>query len=286
MTPTRSRLPRASAAPGRSRTARVPAVEDDTRGRRRISLDGKTFLIYQVYFDETSKRHLDPLYTPYRNARLDPFFESSIVADLLAARHQRAADYFGVFSWKFAAKIPLGSRAILARIQRGDSWTDVYSFFGRIAERRVWPLAEQKHPGILHAASVLMRRLGIDVDLAQLEAPIIYQNHFLCRSTLYERFGHELLAPALRAMRDTDDTELQSLIQQDSTYRDPRVPISQMMAVFGRPHFCLHPFICERLFTTWLAINPSVRVRHIWRGRFVEVENIRYEPEMVRSTTA
>jgi len=279
----RARRPGGSAASCRQRRASGLLVQEDAQGRRQISVGGNTFLIYQIYYDERSARRLDPLYTPYRNARLGPFFESAIVADLLGGRHQRAADYFGVLSWKFAAKIPLGARAILARIQRDRSSADVYSFFGRITERRVWPLAEQKHPGILRAATELMRRVSIDVDLAHLDAPIIYQNHFVCRSPLYERFGLELLGPALRAMADEADVELQSLLRQDSHYRDPRLSVAQVMAIFGRPYFCMQPFICERLFSTWLALNPGVHVRHVWRGRFVEVENIRYEPEMRRS---
>jgi hypothetical protein len=171
------------------RGAPPPIVHEDAHHRRRISVDGSTFLVYQIYYDEPSRGQLDPLYTPYRNARLGPFFESAVIAELLAARHQRTADYFGVFSWKFAAKIPLDARAIVTRARRDQSSADVYSFFGRIRERRLWPLAEHKHPGILRAAAVLMRRLDVDVDLARLEAPIIYQNHFLCRSPLYERFG-------------------------------------------------------------------------------------------------
>jgi hypothetical protein len=262
----------------------VPTVEEDAQGRRRITVGERTFLVYQVYYDDASARRLDPLYTPYRNDRLDRFFESTIIAELLAARHQRAADFFGVFSWKFAAKIPLDSRAILARIQADRLDSDVYSFFGRIRARRLWPLAEHKHPGILRAATLLLRRLDVDVDPTRLEAPIVYQNHFLCRSPLYERFGDELLAPALRAMTDDGDTELQSLLEQDSTYRDPRLPEPQTRAIFGQPHIGLQPFIAERLFSTWLALNPDVRVRHVWRGRFVEAENVGYEPEMDRAS--
>jgi hypothetical protein len=87
-------------------------------------------------------------------------------------------------------------------------------------------------------------------------------------------------------MTDGADTELQSLLRQDASYRDPRVPVSELMAIFGEPHFCLQPFIAERLFSTWLALNPAVRVRHIWRGRFVEPENVDYEPEMGPSRPA
>jgi hypothetical protein len=258
-------------------------VHEDADGRRRIVVDGRTFLVYQVYYDERSARRVDPWYTPYHSARVGPFFESAIIVQLLAARAHRAADYFGVFSWKFAAKIPLDARAIAARVQRDRCVADVYSFFGQVTGRRLWPMADQKHPGILRAATALLRRLDIDVDLERLDTPIIYQNHFVCQSPLYERFGRELLEPALAAMADRADEELQSLLLQDAGYEDPSVSSAQLAEIFGRPHFCLHPFIAERLFSTWLGLNPAVRVRHVWRGRFVERDNVPYEPEMRRS---
>lgn len=258
----------------------APVVRTDACGRRIVSGAGKTFLLYQVYYDTRSARRLDPLCTPRHNPELGPFFESSVIADLLAAAEHRAADYFGVLSWKYRAKIPLAVRTILARIERDACSHDVYSFFGRVCARRLWPAADRKHPGILNAAQLLMQRLGVDVDLARLQAPAIYQNHFIARSSLYERFGSELLAPALRAMQDPDDVRLQQLIRQDAAYRDPRLTEAQVMRLYGRPYLCMHPFISERLFSTWLAINRGVRLRHIWHGRFVERRNVAHEPEM------
>jgi hypothetical protein len=257
----------------------------DTDGRRSIVVDGQTLLVYQVYYDARSARCLDPWYTPHHNVRVGPFFESAVIVDLLAAGRHMGADYFGVLSWKFAAKIPLDARAIAARIQRDRCAADVYSFFGRVREHGLWALAEHKHPGILSVATLLMQRLGITVDLGRLQAPIVYQNHFLCRAALYDRFNRELLAPALRAMADDADIDLQTLLLQDAGYRDPRVPPSRLVEIFGRPHFCLHPFVAERLFSTWLAFNPDVRLRHIWRGRFVEVDTVPAEREMHRSRT-
>lgn len=258
-------------------------VEQDADGRRTVRVGGTTFLVYQIHHDPRSARHLDPLCTPLRHDDLDAFFESSVIAALVSAGAPRAADYFGVLSPRFRRKIPLGLGEILARIARDGFSADVYSFFGRIVERRPWPLAERKHPGILAAAGLLMRRLGIDVDLGQLEAPVIHQNHFLCRSSLYARFGAELLGPALRAMADPDDAELQSLLARDAGYRDPRLSPECLTALFGHPHFGLQPFLAERLFSTWLGLHPEVRVRHVWRGRFVEPACVAHEPEMRRA---
>jgi hypothetical protein len=257
-----------------------PRVREDEQGRRWISFAGQTFLIYQIFYDAASALQLDPLYTPYRNARPSRFFEASVISALLADGAQRRADFVGVLSWKFAAKIPLRSTEILARMQRDHFAADVYTFFGRVGRGPVWRLAEHKHPGILAAAEAVLHRIGLNVDVAALDAPIVYQNHFLARPAVYERFWVELLRPALRAMEDGSDARLQDLLQRDAQYHDPRLSETHLLAIFGTPYFSLHPFVCERLFSTWLALNPSVRVRHIWRGRFVEIDNVRHEPEM------
>jgi hypothetical protein len=157
---------------------------------------------------------------------------------------------------------------------------DVYSFFGRVREPRIWVSAERKHPGILRAARLLMQRLGIEAALDTLEAPVVLQNHFLCRSALYERFVREMLAPALRAMADAADPLLQAVLLQPAGYHDPSVTPERLHSIFGRPYFCMQPFLTERLFSTWLALHPEISVRQLWNGRFVEEGNVASEPEM------
>ncbi len=241
--------------------------------------DGVRVVVYQVFYDQASRGHLDPRYRPCQSLRATRYLESAVIAELLAAGHHRRCDYFGVFSWKFARKIPLEPPAILERMAADGFSADVYSFFGRVRGRQPWLLAEAKHPGILEAARVLLERVGVAGDVARLAAPPIYQNHFLCRPALYERFHAELLAPCLAAMDDESDGELQGLLARDPGYRMSSLSDDQLLRVFGRPHATLHPFVCERLFSTWLGSNPGVDVRQIWDGRFVEQGELIHEPE-------
>jgi hypothetical protein len=257
-------------------------MTSDKRRGQTHDVAGRRLLVYQIYFDERTRRTLDPLWIPWLNTEPGPFLESAVIADLLAAGRHTSADYFGVFSWKFRAKIPLTATVVIQRIARDGCTADAYSFFGRLQPGRVWVLAEKKHPGIMAAAALLLRRLGLDADPSTLEAPLVYQNHFICRSDVYDRFGRELLMPALAAMRDETDTELQRLVTRTASYPDENVPSSRLIAMFGHPYFCLQPFIAERLFSTWLAVNPAVRLHHVWRGRFVEAKRIGDEPELRR----
>ena len=266
-----------SAAPSSGADIAV-ALEPD--GTTVVSLDGRRIAIHQVHYDERSRARLDPLFTPCRNARPTPFLESSVIADLIARGAHTRADYFGVVSWRIRDKIPLPSREWFARMRADDFRADAYSFFGRLGSGRVWLRAERKHPGILRAAAVLFSRLGLDLDPREVTAPLVYQNHVICRSAVYEQYQRSLLTPALEAMSDARDGMLQALLRTNAGYGTDRVPPAQLRAVFGNAHYTLHPFVAERLFSTWLALHPELRLRHIWRGRFVDRDAVAAESEL------
>ncbi len=236
--------------------------------------------VLQVVHPRDPATDLDAAFVAVENPRLTRFFESAVIAEAVARGMHREADYFGVVSSRFRRKIPLSGEEILARMAADGFAHGCYSFFGRVRATRPWPLAEGKHPGISRAATELLERLGVRADLAVLEAPIIYQNHFLCRSEIYQRYVDDLLAPALRAMDDESDRQLQDFLACDPHYSDARLEGAELEAVFGRPRYTMHPFVAERLFSTWLGLRPEVSVRHLWRGRFVAKDDIVHEPEM------
>jgi hypothetical protein len=222
--------------------------------------------IYQCFYKDQYKERLDAGFIPYFNDRISRFFENDVIVELVEGNKHSSWDYFGVFSWRFSEKIPLRSEIIFDLMNEDGYEADVYTFFegthrglGEVGYN-TWTYGETSHPGLIEAGEVLMARLGIRVDLCHLPAPIIYQNHFICRSGLYERYVRELLSPAIRAMNDVADREIQDLISRDAQYIARSDTAAQ---VFGRSYFSLEPFICERLFSIWAALQ-SVKVRHIF----------------------
>jgi hypothetical protein len=225
--------------------------------------------IYQCYYSDELKTRLDPGFIPYFNDRGSRFFENDVIVDLIDDNKHSEWDYFGVFSWRFSEKIPLRSEMIFDLMTEDGYESDVYTFFEDthrgLAEAgyNTWTYGECSHPGLIEAGERLMSRLRVHVDLRHLPAPIIYQNHFICRSELYQRYVRELLAPAIRAMNDTSDREIQDLVGRDAQYIARSETANQ---VFGRPYFSLEPFICERLFSVWASLQ-SLKVKHIFCAR-------------------
>jgi len=62
--------------------------------------------IWQVYFDENTKKACDPAWNHYDNSyRLTEFFENSVIVDLVN-RGEHLKGYFGVFSHDVKDSIP------------------------------------------------------------------------------------------------------------------------------------------------------------------------------------
>ena len=249
-------------------------------GLRAIRFGEQRMIFVQLCYDESSAQAVDPLCQPFRNEHLSKYFENKVIADLLAAGCHREGDFFAVLSWRFSAKIPLSISDVCRAMSRDEFSSDVYSFFGAVEPGRIWQLAEKKHPGIALAARVLFSELGLAPELFDLVGPAVYQNHFVARAEIYERYYRELLLPALRLMEQGASAELESLLSADSTYRNATLSKKTLRRIFGKPCITLHPFICERLFAAWLSWNDEVKLTHVWDGRFVDEKDVLSEPEL------
>lgn len=243
------------------------------------TVNGTRIAVFQTFFSEKTRHRLSPNCIPIYVPQNDRFLENSIILELVKGGSHQCADFVGLFSWRFFEKIPISFSEIIQRMSADRFQAAVYSFFGAIPKAAIWRYAESKHPGILAAAKYLLSRMGIEPDLEQLEAPVIYQNHFLCRPGVLNAYCESMLGPAIRLMRDSGDEELQALLCKDAGYYDYEKDTQDMGEIFGQRFPTLHPFICERLFSTWLAISNSDEPRHVWDGTFVDPRKAAWDQE-------
>lgn len=80
--------------------------------------------IYQIYFDENTKKYLEPEFTPYFNERKDGYFENSVIKDIYEKINSASdenisdEDYIGISSWKQRGKTDLKGHEIISHIQK------------------------------------------------------------------------------------------------------------------------------------------------------------------------
>ncbi|MFZ0487569.1 MAG: glycosyltransferase [Arenicellales bacterium] len=234
-----------------------------------VRISGNRISVYQIAYDPASAADIGIDCIPIVAEKTDRYLENRVILQLARSEEIEALDYVGIFSWKFFQKIPLSLYELLQRCKLDSFSHELYSFFGLVGEAPIWHTAEAKHPGIMNAAALLFDKLGMRVDVRELIAPAIYQNHFLCRPQLLRSYCDGLLAPAIELMEA--DEELNRALSVNAHYQVQNLDDSEMRKIFGQSSATLHPFVCERLLSTWLSINRCTdKVKQIWDGRFVE----------------
>jgi hypothetical protein len=161
-----------------------------------------------------------------------------------------SADYTGIVSPKFGNKTRKAGNEFLQFVRHNPGY-DVY-FINPFPQNaywsfNVWHHGETCHPGALALAQRLFERAGFRFSIASMgrndRRTLLYSNFWVGNERFWDVFMNlnlrlldalERLEPALRAL----------YFRSDPTYHDP-VPVM--------------PFIFERLFSTLLHMEPSIR---------------------------
>lgn len=230
--------------------------------------------IYQVFYKPEQRPWLDSAYEHYNNDQgRSPFFENEVIKLLINSYCNKGAEYFGVLSWRFTAKIrlpgnkPMHSQQLFNLMEKHPGY-DIYSFFGRHHPHNPFNPATNGHGRALPTiAQLLCDRLRIGLNLSTWKAQhLVFMNYFLARNEVYERYVSDFLIPAMCRMNDPEDRELYNLVWQNSLYLETgitKLERARLQAMYGKPYYPYHAFVCERLFSLWLSINPQYTIKQL-----------------------
>lgn len=242
--------------------------------------------LYQILYDESQRQYLstDTVWYDNSNAVGQPCLENHVIAELITSGDHNGADYIGILSWAFERKRAVRIDKLLPMI---DGSADVFAFDKMHTHPNVWRKAEVWHKGIIDVARSVFDSLfykdGIkhfNVDpLARskwfnnwdvfipasfdvVQTPNVYSNAFVARKSVYEDYVTNWLVPFMNALAHTylAKTECKSYT---SLKRKQGVTAEHLYRVTGYPYYTLMPFVCERLFSTYLAFNPHITIKHI-----------------------
>ena len=218
----------------------APARRRDARQRPRA-------IMFQNVYAPGQETKLDPAFVPHdgtRNARTD-YREVALFLRLYHAGRHKAAEYTGIVSPKFGEKTRISGADFLRFVERHPGH-DVY-FINPYHAFNAWEHGEICHAGLIAVAQDLFDRAGIGCDLAALRrnshATLLYCNYWLGNERFWDRFI-DLNLRLLRAAESLPARARERLFALDPDYPDP-VPIL--------------PFIFERVFSTLLLLDPSLK---------------------------
>ena len=230
--------------------------------------------IYQIYYDAQSKERCFEGFTPVCNERLSPFFENSVIVEVLGNGGSiPGLDWFGVLSPKFFRKAYGGGVSLsgekldtfLAATQK-----QVVGFNIKTTQKNIIKQGDMWHPGFSELFDKIIKKAGIDYDIRKPSKKLyslpsghvvynnIFSNYVIAKKHIWDDYYQTVLKPCYDVMSDKDNEEIQSLLWRDSGYHkmNPQaVKRSVLKEKLGVPFYPYHTFICERFWTMFLNMR-------------------------------
>ncbi|MDF1761449.1 MAG: hypothetical protein P1U40_13030 [Coxiellaceae bacterium] len=226
----------------------------------------KTVNIHQIYFDPEQLRGLDPAFIPFDNCdNPNPELREYYVFNKMYEQGAyKSADLTGYLSWKFQDKTGITGAEFVQYIHKKPGY-DVY-FINPMVEnlryKNVWVQGEDCHPHITRLANKIINAAGYDIDVNELKMSrknTLYCNYWVGSQAFWQQF-----IPFLQKCHDAIYTHLGD---EDRTLLFKRAD-----PVIDANYF---PFIFERLFSTFLVLNPDIKSKSfsyppkVHKGRFL-----------------
>jgi len=210
--------------------------------------------VYQIYFDENQLHQIEKSYIPYFNKRCTVFFENEVIRDLIFSGAHHDTEYFGVVSYQLrkkidSAHIEVGSNASFDPDQFKSilfkTKPDVLSYWTKPLHDPIL-VGDEFHPNFSKYWKHIMMKIGYDWRPQPLSF-VIYCNFFVAKSTVYDAYVREMLAPAMEVMSEMPE------LMNDSLY-SKSLP-DHLKAEFKVNQWPYHPFLCERMFSYYAFIK-------------------------------
>jgi len=212
-----------------------------------------TIAFIQIYWSDTQIANMYPFATPYRNETLTPYFENSVIGELVP---KTEADKIAVCSWALRQKHRTFSVPPIGEItmERLMGEYDVFAFTRNTNSHQSLAAMDTWHPG----SKDLLRRICEAVNVKfprEVEKPI-YQNAHCTKSEIYKAYVKEALAPAMELMEN--DPLISTECWKDSEYyklkkENVNSEFAKRVKKYLGTDFCpMHTFLLERLFSVWI----------------------------------
>lgn len=208
--------------------------------------------IFQNCYQREQIKDVNTQFIPYDGIKNDPLlYEMGPIIDLFKTGRHKVSEYVGLVSPKFENKAKISGERFLTFIQSNLGY-DVY-FINPFPQNgyfhfNVWEQGELWHPGICLLTQKLFDRVGYQVDISRIgrhdRNTLLYCNYWVGNEKFWNLFM-DFLIPLF-----------DHVIKSKAEIRDQYFQVTDHLR--PTPMF---PFVFERLFSTFLSLNPMIRAR-------------------------
>jgi hypothetical protein len=205
--------------------------------------------IYQSYYKEEQKEHLDPEFFPYDNTSnpVQNLYEHYLYHRIREQALADGVEYWGMFSWQWRKKLSHASveQILDAAEQCTGAGCDVVIYNPYVDDEAVsfniWEQGAWSHPYILHLGRAVLEKMGEDPNLVF--EPMDYGVYLAANYML----GNQKYWDGLLEFLDRFVASLDQLSPEDS------VMMKSSAGYEPNPKLDYTGFICERLISTYLV---------------------------------
>jgi len=215
-----------------------------------------TLKFWQVFFKPEQLDELYPFATPYYNETLTPYFENSVIAELVP---KSEADYLAVCSWALRRKRHGGAAEVVLNQRYGTA--DLTEEMITESDADVLVLTPVKHRDILaklyqwHGQSAIeaVKEFNKFIKFPEEVKTAIYENHFVARQEIYTEYVETCLRPCLEFMSGKEVFNLPSgYRQKKERLTRGTAEVSETLSKLGMSDWPIGVFLLERLFSIWI----------------------------------
>lgn len=209
----------------------------------------------QIIYDDGQREELYDFARPYFNETLTPYFENSVIADIVPSL---LGDYISVCSWRLRRKRGDCQQALkndlaLTTDKIFSSDADVMVLTPRSPAHRPLFMAVNWHGSAwVDAFADFKSFLGsLGVKVPDELKHTVYENHFIARRAIYHDYVTTFLIPAIAYMDERREIYFQPSGYAQKKRNSPK-EVKEVKEKLGMIDWPIAPFILERLFSIYL----------------------------------
>lgn len=213
--------------------------------------DESSIAIYQIFYKKKQQYFLEDPFIPYDNS--DSFApmlcEYGVFKKIFDASVHKQYGHVGAVSWKFKRKTALSGNQFFDFIKRNPGY-DVYfvnPFPRETIHHSVWTQGDLHHSEITALTQSILMQLKYDIDLFSVKNDVsntAYCNYWVGNELFWEKYMAFTLPIYYYILYE-------SPLDLRNTFLKKRADKK-----INAPYF---PFIFERLFSTLLVVDPSIK---------------------------
>jgi hypothetical protein len=211
--------------------------------------------IFQAYYKPEQISHLDSEFTPFDNTAnpVINFHEYYIYKRIYEQAQLTNEDLWGHFSWQWKRKLESVKAHQIIDIINSNPGADVYTFHPYPWECatawNVWEQGQWCHPNILMLAERILMDMNIPIRV--LHRPMGSRDYLCCNYFV----GNKKFWDQLLAFLDLFVDRCENLSGSYLTM------LNESAGYEENPNLNYRGFLCERMISTFLVLNPDILVR-------------------------